>query len=231
VGTNVTTFEGRNRLSDNCDSLLTTSTTAYQLDSEGSFADFSHGFTRRQLGDFEADETSASDTLTGGVIFDGTGNLSGVTGTGRCVSSTLRDQEISLSSQTECVFRLASASEGVEVTAIGVVDAPSVTTQLGASGVSNTFKFLVVYRNNSESDLVDAVLTLRLPDGVSIEATAFSEHEPAGEPLSWALGTIGAGENGSVEFRMQLIESDADSITITPHIEAEGADIQHMEPA
>ncbi len=230
VGTALTTFEGRRRLSDDCDSLVIASATTYDFAGRGSFVDESEGFTRRQLGELDAAETSATDTLAGGVAYNGTGDLSGVTGTIYCAASSLRDEEISLSNQSECVLRMASASERVAVTAIGVADTSDVTTQLGASGVSNNFKFLVVFRNNSEADLVDAVLSLRLPEGVSIEATAFGEQQPASNPLSWTLGTIPAGENGSIEFRMQLIESDADSFTITPHIEAEGADIQHMEP-
>jgi class 3 adenylate cyclase len=230
-GSSLSQYEGRFRLSESCDSISATSNTTYDFAESGSLIDFSRGFSRRDIGQIGPTDTTSSDLSTVGVLYGGTGNFSGVTGASACAATTLRDPQAELSSQSECVFRLAPASEHVAVTAVGVSDTLQVTTQLGAAGLSNGFKYLVVYRNNTTSDLVDAVISLRVPESVTLEATAFNGEAVSDAPLSWVLGTLAAGEVGSIEFRMELISSNEDSFSINPRIQAAGADIQQNEPS
>lgn len=180
--------------------------------------------SRAQIEDARPGTTADRYTVTGG-----TGIYEGATGKGTCTSVWLMkpepDGSIPFSREVSCRFRLAmEGTPWPDPVMLELGAAPTEATVFGGpSDVPNTVAMAFLYENTRDSAQKGLTVTLPVPEGAQILATARGEKQPVPEgERVWKLPDLAPGEIQRFEFTMLLRAADQPSISVVAEMDGEG---------
>jgi len=161
-------------------------------------------------------------------VSGGTGIYEGATGKGTCTTVWLMkpqpDGSIPFSRDAKCSFKLAMAGTAwPEPVIVELGAAPTQATVFGGpSDIPNTVAMAFLYENTRDSPQKGLTLTLPVPKGAQILATARGEKQPVpeGERI-WRLPDLAPGEVQRFEFTVLLRAAENPDISLVAEMDGE----------